>query len=223
MTSGIWVRIFFGILLSAALAGCLQLQKEYPEVKTYALEPAVTGHQKPAASPISLKMNPFTVQAQFVDRFYVYRTGETVYESDFYNQFVASPVYLLQGEVRDWLRHSPLIRYVLDPEDIGTAAHYVLDGRLLEIYGDYRRESEPRAVLSLELTLRRAEGAFGRSTVAFQKTFRQEVPMARISPAELTRGWNEGLGQILADCERHLGEIVQKSKRPEETPKSQKS
>lgn len=191
-----------------AAPGCVQLPKRFPEIKTYVLD-LQAGEHKPYAGPrVSIRLKPFTALPEFADRYLTYRTTETNYESDFYNQLMTGPADMVKEQAERWLKSSPMIRFIADT-DFAANPHYVLNGKLLEFYGDYRRESGPAAVLNLEWTVSHVRG--GTATILFQKIYSQSVSLPEISPRALVEGWGTGLNRIMADFEADFAKLLTKS------------
>ncbi len=188
-------------------AGCVRLNRSYPDVRTYSLDVSSQAHGDYSGTPVSLRMNAFSAAPQSADRYLAYRTGEAVYESDFYNQFVAAPAELIRDQAAAWLKGSPLVRFVLKPGETASPC-YCVDGTLTDLYGDYRDPNAPKAVLRMKLTV--SEAGQDSSEVVFQKVYSREMPMDRISPQSLAESWNKELCGILAEFENDLKELVSK-------------
>ncbi|MDD5217307.1 MAG: hypothetical protein PHN49_06970 [Candidatus Omnitrophica bacterium] len=198
--------------VSTVSPGCVQLPKRFPEIKTYVLDLKAGEHKPYTGTPVSIRLKPFTALPEFSDRYLIYRTTETNYESDFYNQLMTSPAAMVKEQAERWLKSSPWVRFIADT-DFAASPHYVLNGKLLEFYGDYRRDSEPAAVLNLEWTVSHVRG--GKTTILFQKIYSQSVPLPAISPRALVEGWGAGFGRIMADFEADFEQRLAKSS---ETP-----
>ncbi len=192
------------ILCILVFSGCVSvgLQKAAPDIKTYSLELNAPHQAAASNAPVSVRVNAFSAVPFFNDRYLAYRSGETTYEQDFYNQLITAPAKLIQDEVAVWLKGSPLVAVVVTPSMV-TAADYAVDGRVIELSGDYRSESSPKAVVKIQMTV--SGGHAGANTVLSQKIYVAEIPMKQISPVVLTEGWSQGLGQIMTGFEADLG------------------
>jgi cholesterol transport system auxiliary component len=188
-----------------AFAGCVNLKKKFPDIKTYDLNIERTEKESPAAYATAVQINPFSAVGELNRRFFVYRTGENRYEEDFYNQTFIPPADMVTEDVSVWLSASPLVRYVLD-EALGEDPVFTIDGKVLELYGDYRDEKSPRAQLALQLTVREVAGK--KTSTRFQKTYSRAVSMERISAANLIEGWNTALEQVLTEFEHDFESVV---------------
>lgn len=191
--------IAFVLLFSGCVS--VDLKKAALDIKTYSLELSAPHQDSFAGAPVMLRVNDFSAVPFFNDRYLAYRSGETTYEQDFYNQLVAAPAKLIQDEVAVWLRGSPVVASVVTPSLI-SAADYVIDARVIELSGDYRIESEPKAVLKIQFTVS------ADTAVLCQKIYTAEIPVERISPVTLTEGWNKGLSQIMTGFETDLASTL---------------
>jgi cholesterol transport system auxiliary component len=192
--------------LAAALPGCLNLAKGYPEKKFYVLRAARKGGppSRTAGELPVLKVPRFRVSPLYDGKEFVYRKDDLTYESDFYNVFFISPASLLTEEARRWLSASGRFQHVIDPSSRLEGA-LVLEGMVTSLYGDFREKESPRAVLEIQIAL--IENPEAGSRVVFKKDYRQETALAQRSAAGLARGWNEGLGRILTALEEDLGSL----------------
>ena len=78
----------FITLVVALCAGCVGIEKSYPDKRYFVLEvPANPSPANPTASE-TLEVSNIRVSPRYADKGFVYRTSEAGYESDFYNQFL---------------------------------------------------------------------------------------------------------------------------------------
>src|SRR4030095_11265169 len=93
----------FVVALLALCAGCVGIEKSYPDKRYFVLE--VSANPSPAnpTGNDTLEVSNIRVSPRYADRSFVYRTSESGYESDFYNQFLVSPASLITEEVRKGL------------------------------------------------------------------------------------------------------------------------
>ena len=181
--------------------GCARFHKSFPDIKTYSLDAGPGKHAAFSGPPISVRLNTMEVAPQFADRYLTYRTDEMSYESDFYNQLMASPAVIIRDQAREWLQASPVIEYIL-PAGSSVESYYLIDGRVLEFYGDYRRPDEPKAVLKIEWTL--SKSATEGREVVFQKVYPETFSISGTSPRLLLQGWDQTLIKILSAFEGDL-------------------
>lgn len=183
------MRAALGAVLGAALLGCVSLEREAPLVRTYALSPRA----EPAAGGRgALALGRFEISPRFARREFVYRQNDVLYEADFYHVFIAEPAVLLREETERGLRDAGLFAHVaaaaLLPE-----AELRLDASVESLYGDYRRPEAPRAVIEMRVIVRDAAGA-----LRLDRAYAPEVGLKGLERAELVRGWEKGLRDILA-------------------------
>ena len=204
------VLLFFLAVGGVLLSGCIHFQKSFPDIKTYCLDAGSGEHAVYTGPAISVRLNPVSAVSQFADRYLTYRTDESRYESDFYNQLMASPAVMIKDQTQGWLKGSPAIEFVL-PTDVSTNPYYLIDGKVLEFYGDYRKIDEPKAVLRMEWTVSKfsPEGI----EVLFQRVYPEVISIPGTSPRLLMGGWNRALVKILSEFEGDIRTLAEKSKK----------
>lgn len=187
------------VFLLASTAGCT-LTRPTIERQTFALETGRPAQVATTRFPATLKVGRISVQPPFAGTSFVYRTDELRYEVDPYNAFFASPHDLLGYQIAQWLSHSGLFAAVREPVSPLTG-DYVLEGFVSEMYGDVRDPQKPAAVLSLQLSMRRAgtDSAF-----VFERAYRERVAIGNISSEDLVRGYGAALSRMLEALERDL-------------------
>ena len=203
------VLLLFLAIWGALLPGCVHLKKSFPDIKTYCLDAGPGEHAVYAGPVISIRLNPVSAVPQFADRYLTYRTDEIRYESDFYNQLMASPAVMIKDQAQGWLKESPAIEFVL-PTDVATNPYYLIDGKVLEFYGDYRMSGAPKAVLKIQWTVSKSDPEG--SKVLFQRVYPEAISIPGTSPRLLVAGWNQALVKILFEFEGDLGTLAEKSK-----------
>jgi hypothetical protein len=201
--------LLFLAVMGMLWPGCVHLRKSFPDIKTYCLDAGPGDYAAYTGAVISVRLKPFSVVPQFADRYLTYRADEIRYESDFYHQLMASPAVMIQDQAQGWLKGSPAIAFVL-PADVTANPYYLIDGKVLEFYGDYRRSDEPKAVLKMEWTVSKSdlEGV----KVLFQKVYPEAISIPETSPQRLVEGWNQALVKILSEFEGDLRTLAEKPK-----------
>jgi uncharacterized lipoprotein YmbA len=186
------------VTLCVMMAGCLS--KKYPVKQRHVMRIQRAGASTPASLGV-LRVGRMRVSPLFERKGFVYRTGDTTFEQDFYNEFFVPPGVLLRKATLDWMGASSLFSSVIDAADAATA-NWLLQGRMEKLYGDFRDGDAPRAVLAIEFTL--LDLASPQHDVALRKTYAREVEAAVASPAAVMAAWNQALSQILAELEADL-------------------
>ena len=194
---------WLGVLLLVTLgSGCVSLERSYPDKRYFVIE--IRGDGKTATSDGDrvLLISNLHISPRFGDTSFVYRTSDTAYESDFYNQFLSSPATMIGEELRKRLAASPVFKFVIGPSSQLTA-NYVLEGSVNALYGDFRKLNAPAAVLELEFFLRSDDPT--KPGIVLHKTYMKSVPLSQRSPEALVTGWDQALEAVvtmlLADLE----------------------
>jgi len=190
--------------LLLATAACLNLNKSYPEKRSFVLDVSSESREPAPEATMVLKISKIRVSPLFMGRAMVYRVGEFQYENDFYDEWFISPGALLTQQFHDWLSKSGRFRSVLVGANHIEPTH-LLEGRVAEFYGDYRLADAPKAIFGIGLLL--LDGLNERQVI-FRRTYHQEVPLADRSPDALAGGLSQAVRLVLVDLERELAEVA---------------
>ncbi len=190
------------VIVPFLAAGCMK--RQYVKRDTYALDVSRPGPVSSVETDAVLRVRTLRVSPRYESKSFVYRSGDLSYETDYYNQFFASPDIMITEEVREWLQGSGLFRQVFDYT--GQAEHtHVLEGEVIDLYGDFSRGTQPKAAIDVRFRLIRDTP--GRSEILFQKHYRRELPVGIDTAEALVGGWNKALEDILTDLEKDLREV----------------
>jgi cholesterol transport system auxiliary component len=196
-------RLVTVAFLPFALAGCLNLNKSYPEKRSFVLDVASEPREPAPGAAMVLKINKLHVSPLFSGRAMVYRTADLQYESDFYDEWFVAPGALLTQQLQNWLSTSGQFRFVLIGSDHIDPTH-LLEGTVTEFYGDYRLAVSPKAILGIELRL--LDG-FHEREMLFRRVYHKEVLLADRSAGALAGGLTQALRLLLIDLEKDLNDL----------------
>jgi cholesterol transport system auxiliary component len=188
------------VLLACFCAGCVNLERSYPEKRYFVIQ-VPDAKRAGSDNGETLSVANLHISPRYADRSFVYRTGETEYETDFYNQFLSAPAILLSEETRKALEAAPF-KFIVGPASPLTP-NYVLEGSINALYGDFRNLSAPAAVLEIDFFLHSENAA--RPGVILQKRYRKSVALKERSPGALAQGWSGALAAIVAELIADLG------------------
>ncbi len=132
----------------AASTGCAP-QEPYNK-KHYILRAERQGQPLADGTEKVLEVRHFTIDSAFSGRGLVYRTGPLRYDTDFYNEFLASPEVMIADKVRHWMAESKLFKRVVEGGSYTEPTH-VLEANVIALYGDFRDRAAPEAVLKMRI------------------------------------------------------------------------
>lgn len=185
----------YSVLLLALFCGaCVTLERSYPADKRYFMIEAQDGKRPSQDGTHILSMQNLYISPRYADRNFIYRTSETEYETDFYNQFLSAPATMITEEVRQALAAARLFKVVLGPSN-PLPANYVLEGSINVLYGDFRNLRAPAAVLEIEFLLHNENPT--QNEIVMQKRYRRSIPLSERTPEALVKGWNQALAEII--------------------------
>ncbi len=189
------------VAVPIVVSGCMG--RKYVERDTYALDVSRPGPVSSFETDAVLRVRTLRVSPRYESKGFVVRSGDLSYKSDYYSQFLVSPDTMITEEVREWLEGSGLFRQVIDYT--GQVEHtHVLEGEVIDLYGDFSRGTQPKAVMAVRFLF--IHDTPGRSESLLQKHYRRELPIGIDTGEALVEGWNKALKHILTDLERDLRE-----------------
>lgn len=199
------LKIQFVCMILAAIgaAGCMPSRK--PIVKdTFLISPERPGSPAETASTKSLVIQPFSIAPAYQKIGIVSRTGETRFDSDFYNEYFVAPSRMITNQTRNWLSESGLFAHVL--------SHYssvepvcLLEGHISQLYRDMRQPDQPKAVL--EITFFLVQQLQQNDSVRLQKTYSVAKPVDGLTMLDYSAAQSAGLAEILAQLEKDLAQL----------------
>jgi ABC-type uncharacterized transport system auxiliary subunit len=190
--------------VSGILAGCIGLEKEYVEKRFFVLDASRPGEPAPVEDQRVLRFRKLSASPHCQGKGFTSRTGGLTYTSDFYNEFFLAPDILLTEAVREWLEASGLFAHVIESASL-LRADLALEGSVVALYGDFRDEAAPQAVMAFRFLLIQEERS--RPTLLFKKEYHRTIPLESASASALARGWNRALTEILTEFEEDLRRI----------------
>lgn len=171
--------------------------------RNFILETSRNRPQQEISNNVILDVQSFSVDTTFSTKSLVYRKGQSEYETDFYNQFLVRPEDMITEKTRSWLSDSGLFKWVLEPGSYTDATH-MLEGNIIALYGDFRDESSPRAIIKIRFFLVKLSG----KSVVFGKTYETVSEVGDRTAESLIEAYETCLANILTDLEEDLQELL---------------
>jgi cholesterol transport system auxiliary component len=202
--------VIIGILgMFPFMSGCVNLEKGYPEKRFFILDASRDKDISSSETGKDLTVRRFRVSPEYEGKGLVYRHGGLSYESDFYNEFFVSPVSMFTEEIRKRLAGSGLFKHVVDPSSLLDTT-YILEGAVTALYGDYRLNTAPKAVMEIQFFL--LQETDSNPKIIFQSQYHKEEPFKGNTPDGLIKSWNTAFNQILTEFENDLKSNILKEK-----------
>ena len=188
-------------------AGCSGVNKSYPERAYFQFEPRYTSAPERPIKGTVVEFKRFSVSPGSQGTEFIYRIGEFQYQTDFYNQFFKPPSSLLTEAANRWFDEAGIFEDLLDQMS-QVFPNYLIEGNVVKLYGDYRNQSTPKAILEIQLFMLKINEDDDEPSILFGKTYSVEKPIASMNPTALMQGWNlafeEILGEFLLDVKRNV-------------------
>lgn len=190
-----------GISILGLISGCVNLRRDYPIRTFYVLEAKPDQVLPPVKDGPVVQVQLFRASPGFSSSEFVYRTGESIFESDSYNAFFTLPSDQIRALTSQWIQDSGRARAVLDRSSRLRPTN-VIEGNLVMLYGDFVDEENPRAVIEIDFLLMDIRPIEPR--IIFNNTYRESIPIPASTAEALVIGWNEGLRKILTRFEQDI-------------------
>lgn len=196
-------------------AGCMSLDRPYPDRTQFGIVVPASSAEggggsagrasgsaaDPAHRQGALRVARVRVAAPSSAAFFVYRTGENTFTSDYFNTFIATPDRLLTGELVQALVQRGPFATIVEPD--GTAeAPLRLETSVTELYGDFRDSASPKATIVARFVLIEETPSTTRQLAEWTLGASEPIPSA--APADLAAGWGAAWGSII---DRLAGEL----------------
>jgi uncharacterized lipoprotein YmbA len=178
--------------------GCLS--KSYPEKRRHVIAVQLPPEVASSGSGV-LGVGRMRVSSLFERKGFVYQTGDTTFEDDFYNEFFAPPGTLFRKATLEWLSRSSVFASVIDARHRADVDWW-LEAQVQKLYGDLRDREAPQAILEIEFAL--LEASRTKFEIAFRRTYSAAVNASSPSATAIVAAWTDSLEQILTALEEDL-------------------
>lgn len=144
------------------------------------------------------------VDEPFNDTQMVYRLSDVNFESDYYNRYITAPAAIVENQLSTWLTRSGVVSSTL-PYNANISSDYVLKAVITKLFGDFRSEVTPYAVMEIQFIL--IDRKEIRPLVIFDKKISSEVVLTERTPDELAKGLGRALSQILENLSLEISKL----------------
>jgi ABC-type uncharacterized transport system auxiliary subunit len=186
------MRTLAPLLLAAVLCGCSSGPAWQSRSYSFALPPdppTTNTHGK------SVALNRVSISPVFQSRSFTYRISDNSYEQDPYAGFLIAPERALAEPVRAWMRASGAFGRVLEP-GTALAPNLVVEVSVNELYGDFRKASQPVGTMALRFICYETQDGVPRRIV-LDKTCAHEAPLPGKTGDALMAAWDTDLREIM--------------------------
>jgi uncharacterized lipoprotein YmbA len=195
------------VVCGAFILTACSIGRPIPQATTYVVDPTVIATVPTLARRSeTLRMGNVRVAAPYAGNALVYRLDDVRYASDPYNAFVVEPGAMLGSRIAEWLDTMGPFSTVVQPGS-SRPAPYVLEATVIDLYGDFRHDTPPAAVLALQFTL--IDQSVARPIVIYERTIARRVDLPKASADALVRGYSTALADILSQVARDLDTYIE--------------
>lgn len=187
-------RLNLILLLSVLVSGCASGPAWKRQAFAFSLpaDPPTTNCNQVITAVSRVSISPI-----FQSRSFTYRTGENSYEQDPYAGFLIPPERALAESIRASMRATGAFGTVLEPGS-GITPTLILEICITELYGDFRKASQPVGTMGLHVICCEVQDGLPRRVV-FDKSWSHETPLTRKAPGALMAAWDADLLEIITE------------------------
>jgi len=156
------------------------------------------------ATEASVCVKTFKIASPFDNSNFIYKKANNDYESDYYNRFFTSPEVLITQQCRNWLEKSGFFKNVINKSSIASA-DYILEGNIINLYGDFTQSELAFAVMEIRFFLVREMR--DEPEIVFSKEYKERVEVAAARPEDIVAGYDKCLEKILSNFESDLASL----------------
>ena len=189
-------------IVAALIVSACSIGRPIPSATTYSIEAGVPAAPLPGRPwPERLRVARVRVAAPYDKASLVYRLSSVRFVSDPYHAFLADPGPMLSSGIVQWLAAAGQFTSVEGP-GVAVPTAWVLETGVSQLYGDFQRDADPAAVMSIQFAV--VDQTTAHPNVRYEGTITRRVSLARASPEDLVQGYGTAFGQILSELSTEL-------------------
>jgi len=187
------------LLAGAALLGAFAcVTKPALVSQSFTIDPPAPRAAAPAPGGALLSLARVNVAPVYGGVSLVYRVGEHAIERDPYASLAAAPGAVLTTAIRGYLRNADFVRDVVSAGG-GLPVAAAIDVSAAQLCGDFENPAEPAAVLSLQFRVIAPAAGTAAERELLVRTYARRLAIPRRTAAAVVAGWNQALGEIMAE------------------------
>lgn len=140
-------------------------------------------------------LNRVSISPLFQSRSFTYRLSHNSYEQDPYAGFLIPPERALAEPIRAWMRATGVFGRVLEPGS-GLTPNLIVEVSINELYGDFRKPSQPVATMALHFMCYEIQDGAPRR-IFFDNTCSHQTPLTGKTGEALMAAWETDLREIM--------------------------
>lgn len=188
------LAVFILVILSLFLSACVRMA--YQPRQQFLLNPA--NSILPKRTPRfdgTLFIDRVTILSPYSNNNFVYRTHDVNYTIDYYNLFLAPPAEQIYQIENQYFARANLFTQILESASI-IKPNYWLSAKIMELYADYRDNTSPKGVISIQFTLYQLDSGASKTNKVFERTYQKAVRLSQKNSVSLVHAWDLSLQEI---------------------------
>jgi len=203
-------RLILSLIMLGLLSGCLGLgsvdlsmglgaddEEDDARLHYYVIDVDRGAVAAQFAQDRVLRIMPVKVSPQFSGSHIMFKIADNEYATQDNHQFFSKPSELFTYQLQRWLQKTGQFSQVIT--DPNLPADLVLETSVTALYGEQREAFSPQSALEMQFFLL-SESSEG-SRALFQTGLRIDIDIEKTTPANVVKGWNLGLEELLATVE----------------------
>lgn len=186
------------------ICGCTLPQRPPKPIKTYLPAVSLPQTASSVSPPTCFSIRPCRTAPAFAGKSLVYRTGESEYETDYYNQLLMTPAEIVTRTLTEWITSTGwTVCPPATPKD-----SYTITPLLDELYGDFRDPTNPYAMIKMRLLLTVTDpGGQGVNTL-MNRPYQTRVILRKNTVRELIAAYSKGLEKIFSHFQKDIETVI---------------
>jgi hypothetical protein len=188
------------LLLTAGPLGCSGLfQQAAPEKALFEIDPGVPvfmeGHTITPTTQSVLQVRPVTLFPPYDGTAFVYRTGPSEFELDYYNNFVGAPSGLMTASLAEWLGKERVFSLV--ETNLAVRSNLILECDISKLLIDFSDPHKPRGVIAAHFLL--YSGQANQTKVLADNYYEANSLVASNTPSGYVAAWGHAYRELLTE------------------------
>ncbi len=151
----------------------------------------------------TLLIDAVRIDSPFNDTQMVFRLSDVSFESDYYNRYITEPSAIIENQIPTALTRSGVVGNTV-PYSAGVASNFVLKTVVTKLFGDFRKEQTPTAIMEIQFIL--VDSTSVRPSIIFDKKILSKVELSEKTPEALAKGLGVALTEIFEELAEELSQ-----------------
>ena len=191
------------IVVIFSVVGCISIDRDYPNVNKYKLEPIYSNNDLYMNEKVNLVIGDIKVNPTYKGKAFVFKIGKFVYKNDYYNQFLFFPNIMLKEMLENWFSNSSNINIIQYRQN---STEYMLNLSLDELFCDISDKDMPKVIVAMSIIVIDTNKS-KEAQIIFQNKYREILKLNQLSILNILDKWNICFEHIFKQLEVDLSKV----------------